>query len=119
MNASNIFELQINPDYTLIRFFNFVDALTVDRVKPTLQEKIPAGCKNIIIDLRDVNFLDSHGVGLFVSLLKQTHRNKGRVVFAGAGGQPASVLQMVGFNGALVTYCPTIDEAEIQLKKAV
>lgn len=111
MSTSNIFEIQTRHDYTLVRFFGFVDAATVQQIKPTLQKQIPAQVPNLVIDLREVGFLDSHGVGLFVSFLKQAHRNNGRIIFAGATGQPASVLQMVGLNGALVTYCATAREA--------
>lgn len=111
MNTSNIFEIQVRPDATLLRFFGFVDAGTVQQIRPVLQRQIPEHCLNLVVDLKDVGFLDSHGVGLFVSFLKQLHRNKGRIIFAGANGQPASVLQMVGLNGALVTYCPTVKEA--------
>lgn len=111
MNTSNIFEIQVKPELTLVRFFGFVDAATVQQIKPALQRQIPAQSYNLVIDLKDVGFLDSHGVGLFVSFLKQAHRNNGRIVFAGATGQPASVLQMVGLNGALVTYCANTAEA--------
>lgn len=111
MNISNIFEIQIQPDYTLIRFYGFVDASTVEKIRPALQKQMPELCRNLVIDLREVGFLDSHGVGMFVSLLKQVHKNKGRMAFATAKGQPASVLQMVGFNNGMVNYCPTVQEA--------
>lgn len=111
MYASNIFEIQIQPQWTLIRFFGFVDASTVQQLKPSLQSQIPRQNRNIIVDLKEVGFLDSHGVGLFVSLLKQVHRNKGSMLIACASGQPASVLQMVGLNGTLVTYCDSVNEA--------
>jgi len=111
MNAHNIFEIQPAQDYTLIRFYGFIDASTVQQIRPVLQRQLPEHSANLIVDMREVGFLDSHGVGLFVSLLKQAHRNKGRMVFAAAKGQPSSVLQMVGFNGGLVSYCPTLNDA--------
>ena len=111
MVTGSIFEIQPRQDYTLVRFFGFVDAATVLQIKPAIQRQMPESCANIVIDLKGVGFLDSHGVGLFVSFLKQAHRQKGRIVFAGATGQPASVLHMVGLNGALVTYCETVKEA--------
>lgn len=111
MNASNIFEIRVERSYTLVRFFGFVDASTVQQIKPALQRQIPTQCKNIVIDLAKAGFLDSHGVGLFVSLLKQAHKNGGRIVFSGASGQPASVLKMVGFNGDIVTYSNDLEAA--------
>ncbi|MFN7114360.1 MAG: STAS domain-containing protein [Alphaproteobacteria bacterium] len=111
MNINNIFEIQPAADYTLIRFYGFIDASTVQQIRPALQRQLPEHSSNLIVDMREVGFLDSHGIGLFVSLLKQAHKNKGRLAFAAAKGQPASVLKMVGFNGGLVSYCPTLNDA--------
>jgi anti-anti-sigma factor len=105
--------LKIQPasDYTLIRFYGFIDAATVQQIRPALQRQLPEHSANLIVDMREVGFLDSHGIGLFVSLLKQAHKKKGRLAFAAAKGQPSSVLKMVGFNGGLVSYCPTLNHA--------
>ncbi len=111
MNTGNIFEIQPAPDYTLIRFYGFIDASTVLQIRPALQRQLPDDAANLIVDMRDVGFLDSHGIGLFVSLLKQAHQNQGRLAFAAAKGQPASVLKMVGFNGGLVSYCASLNDA--------
>lgn len=111
MRTGNIFEIQTQPDFTLVRFYGFIDAATVQQIRPALRCQLPEDTANLVIDLCHVSFLDSHGIGLFVSLLKQSHRHKGKLAFAGAKGQPASVLQMVGFNGGLVSYCPTWQEA--------
>lgn len=117
MTTNSVFEIQVQSQFTLVRFFGFVDAATVEQMRPSLQSQIPAQSRNIIIDLKDVSFLDSHGVGLFVSLLKQAHKNGGKVYLAAATGQPASVLRMVGFNGTLVTYCPNVNDVYVQLGK--
>ena len=77
----------------------------------------PGRTAHIIVDLQRVAFLDSHGVGLFVSLLKRCHRNQGRLFVAGATGQPASVLKMVGLNASLVTYCNSGDEAALRVAR--
>ncbi len=110
-NPRSLFEVQQQGPYTLVRFYGFIDASTVAQIRPVLQTQLSEDVRNIVVDLREVGFLDSHGVGLFVSLLKQAHKNNGRIVFAAARGQPSSVLQMVGFNGAMVTYCHDIQEA--------
>ena len=112
MMGDNLFEIQNTPDYALIRFSGFVDASTVAQARPVVQAQVPATCANFVVDLTGVDFLDSHGVGLFVSLLKRAHLNRGRVIIAGAEGQPSSVLQMVGFNGDLVAYCKNTEDAK-------
>ena len=110
-STASLFEIQNNPAYTLVRFFGFIDAAMVEKVKPVIQNGLPSDCARLIIDLEKVDFLDSHGVGMFVSLLKKVHHNQGKLYIAGTEGQPASVLQMVGFNGPLVRYCANANEA--------
>lgn len=112
MTETGFFEIQAAPQYALITFRGELDANAVLQARPALLEKIPPACPNFIIDLTSVDFLDSHGVGLFVSLLKRAHQNHGRIAIAGAQGQPSSVLHMVGFNGALVSYCTNASEAK-------
>ncbi len=111
MMSGHMFEIQLRPQYALVRLGGFVDAAAAEKIKPVLQQQLPVGTGNIIVDLSGVEFLDSHGVGLFVSLLKRAHMNNGKLVLAAAGGQPAAVLQMVGFNGALVLYVRSMDDA--------
>lgn len=101
----NVFEIQNRPDCTIVHLFGQIDAAVVQEVKPLLQEKIPANCVHLVIDLEKVDFLDSHGIGLFVTLLRKVHGNNGSLIFAGAEGQPASVLQMVGFSRPYVSFC--------------
>lgn len=116
-NTASQFEIQNQPEFSVIRFFNFVDAGTIEHIHPLITEKIPAACVNIIIDLEKVEFLDSHGVGFFVSLLKKAHGNKGRLFFSGATAQPASVLNMVGFNGPHIVHCKNFQQARDILEK--
>jgi len=111
MNINSILEIENNPKFSIIRIFGFVDAATVDKIKPVVNAKLPPDCTQIIIDLEKVGFLDSHGIGFFVSLLKKVHAAKGRLIFVCARNQPASVLEMVGFNSSLVTYCDTLEQA--------
>ena len=111
MMSGHMFEIQLRPQYALVRLGGFIDAAAAEQIKPVLQQQLPVTVGNIIVDLSGVEFLDSHGVGLFVSLLKRAHINNGKLVLAGALGQPGAVLQMVGFNGALVAYVPKVEDA--------
>lgn len=107
----NVFEVQNTAGWSELRLFGQVDAAIVQEMRPLLQDKIPANCSRLIVDLGKVDFLDSHGVGLFVSLLKKVHGNNGRLFFAGADGQPAAVLKMVGFTRPYVAFCHDAAEA--------
>lgn len=112
MNIHSVLKIENAGAHSTIRFFGFVDAGLIEKARPIVQAELPESCRNIIVDLSDVEFLDSHGVGFFASLLKKAHGRKGRLFFVAADGQPAAVLKMVGFSGDNVTYCETTAEAE-------
>ncbi len=112
MNIGHKLEIELNDAFSTIRFFGYVDAATTEDARGVIAAKIPENSGNIVIDLAQVEFLDSHGVGLFVSLLKKAHKNGGRLFIISAEGQPASVLNIVGFNNTLVTYCENMQQAK-------
>ena len=90
-----------------------IDAYSVsqfrDTINNTLQEIIDT--KGIIINLKDVSFIDSHAVGLFVSILKHAHAAQIKLAFINVGEQPKSILKIVGFNEDIVCYAKDVNEA--------
>jgi anti-anti-sigma factor len=115
MSHKNSFEIQPRPDAVVIRFFDQVDANTVELTKHFIQKLVPIDASNLIVDLKHVKFIDSHGIGFFVSLLKRAHKNDGHLFFVAAAGQPASVLEMVGFTSQYVSYAEDVATAEKQI----
>jgi len=115
MTENQIVELKKEAKYSIIKFFEFVDVSTIEKARPIIKEQLPKDTSIIAIDLSDTEFLDSHGIGFFVSILKKAHAKEGRLFFCGARNQPAAVLKMVGFNETLVTYCENVDEVEKHL----
>lgn len=119
MNNDKIVEIINGNDFSIIKFFNFIDVSTIEKARVIIAEELPNKCAQIIIDLENTDFLDSHGVGFFVSLLKRTHARNGHLFFSGAHDQPLSVLKMVGFNGNLVTYCDNVKQAADIIQNSV
>ena len=117
MNTGGILEVQNNPEFSVIRISGFIDAATVERIKPVVTAELSADCTNIVMDLEKVEFLDSHGIGFFVSLLKRVNARQGKLVFCSVCPQPVSVLNMVGFNNKLITYCDSFRQAQALLGK--
>ena len=101
----------------VIRFTEDLDVENVLDLRAQINRSTDETTRSYLIDLSGVEFLDSHGVGFFVSLLKKIHGRKGLLIFSGARDQPASVLNMVGFNSTLVTYCDSLLQARTLLEK--
>lgn len=117
MTAAQPITIDNQPLFSVVAFSGYVDAATAEQARQIAAVQISSGCKNIIVDLTTVEFLDSHGVGFLVSLLKRAHQNGGHLFIAGADGQPAAVLNMVGLNDSLVTYCHDLPEAQSMVAK--
>lgn len=56
-----------------------VDVYTAPRLKEELVSVIDGGCSNIIVDMEQVGFIDSSGLGVLVSALRRAREREGVV----------------------------------------
>jgi anti-sigma B factor antagonist len=61
-----------------------IDSLSAGLIKEKIQAQIEARYFNFIVDLTQVKFMDSAGLGVLVSGLKTCNKNGGDLVLAGA-----------------------------------
>lgn len=99
------------PDYTIILLQGEIDIAAATDLRDAIGNAIGETARTYYLDFTRVTFLDSHGVGLLVHVLKKVHAHDGNLVFTGLGGQPASVLKMVGFNDKIVSFAPSLSVA--------
>lgn len=97
-------------DIAILKFLCELDASSALHVQNAMKKLLQDDTRSFVIDLHDVTFLDSHGVGLFAMLLRHAHTKNGFLAFCGAEGQPKSVLKMVGFD-EMVKYYDTVEDA--------
>jgi anti-sigma B factor antagonist len=62
---------------TLVDVGGEIDVYTAPRLRERLVELINSGHHNLIIDLEDVDFLDSTGLGVLVGALKRVRAHQG------------------------------------------
>jgi anti-sigma B factor antagonist len=56
-----------------------IDVYTAPKLKAELVGLIDAGCTNVVVDLENVSFIDSSGLGVLVSALRRAHERDGAV----------------------------------------
>ena len=54
------------------------------------------GCKNLILDLSGVDFMDSSGIGVVLGRYKKLSKTGGRICISGCSGHMEKVLGMAG-----------------------
>jgi len=78
-----------------LRLRGDLDLLATPDFKEHLNRVVPSAPR-LVIDLSDVEFIDSAGMGLLCSALKRMRSSDKDCQFVGAQGQPLRLLQISG-----------------------
>ena len=64
-------------------------------IEAAIKRLIEQGARKLIVDLSDVNYIDSSGIGMLVACAGQMEQSRGRMRIAGAAGAVAKAFQIV------------------------
>lgn len=67
-----------------------------------------AGCKCVVLDFRELQFLSSEGLRTLLGLSKRIHAGGGKLVFTGVRGPIRDMFDIAGFLDAF----PVVDHVE-------
>ncbi|ARK28617.1 STAS domain-containing protein [Halalkalibacter krulwichiae] len=104
MNLS--IRLEADNDTTVLYLAGEVDAYTAPKLREELLPLTELG-KNVKVDLTDVHYIDSTGLGIFIGALKATHIHKGNLVLTGMSDRIKRLFTITGLNEVI-----TIEEGE-------
>ncbi|MEO6021461.1 MAG: STAS domain-containing protein [Knoellia sp.] len=98
-------------DVTVVTVSGEVDVYTAPQLRSALEERIAAGHTALVVDLEDVGFLDSTGLGVLVGRLKAVKKVDGwlRVVCTNE-----RIVRLFGITG-LDQVLPIFDSVESAL----
>jgi anti-sigma B factor antagonist len=74
------------PDTFVVTVRGEVDLTALPRLKPVLNDAVRSGLARVLIDLCDVSFLDSTGLGLLMNALRRLEYVDRRLLIACAEG---------------------------------
>jgi anti-sigma B factor antagonist len=87
-----------------------VDAHNSDDLKKEIKNLFEAGKKNVLVDLKDVRFIDSSGLGALVSGFKNSIAHQGTMKLSMLQPQVKSMFELTRLNRVFDIY-PTTDDA--------
>lgn len=83
----------------LMKISGRIDSYSAPKIDQALQALITDDHHNIVVDLKDVTFISSSGILLFVSIQRRFLRqNRGKLVFSGISKLVYSAFELSGFN---------------------
>jgi anti-sigma B factor antagonist len=104
-----------SADYTVCRPTGELDAYTVGQFRESLAEL--AGAERLLIDLSDVPFMDSAGLGALIGGIRRTREAGGDVAVACSRPTLTRLLHTTGFD-RIVPVTETVEEAASALATA-
>ena len=99
---------------TVVRVGGVLDLATAPDLKACLQQAIQDGARNIVLDIADVQFIDSSALGALVSIYKELQPRSGRLCLAAVPPLVLRVLRLTSVD-RLVTVYDSVEAAEQDL----
>jgi anti-sigma B factor antagonist len=91
-------------DVTVFSLKGNLDALTAPMLKKEIEALLSARKIHVVFDLRELDLIDSSGVGAIVSLFKRVRTLQGDVKIACLQGQPAEIFKLLRLDRAFEIF---------------
>ncbi len=85
-------------EQTIISLSGEIDAYTVTKLKETFSTTMNSEGQDVIVDLEEVTYMDSTGLGVFVSALKTAKENDGELKLVNVQDRVYRLFQITGLN---------------------
>lgn len=99
-----------NNDCAVVQITGEVDVYTAPQLRERVVDLIGSGFIHLIADLRDVEFLDSTGIGALVGSLRRVRTHDGSLMLVTTSARILDIFKITGLNNAFAIY-PSIAEA--------
>lgn len=97
-------------DVTVVHVAGEIDVYTAPLLREVLDKQIAAGRTKLVVDLEQVTFMDSTGLGVLVGRLKLVRGQNGSLRIVSAQDRILKVFKITGLDKVFHIY-PTVDEA--------
>jgi anti-sigma B factor antagonist len=93
----------------VLRIAGDVDGYTAPELRQQLIDLVDKGTRHIVADLREVDFLDSTGLGALVGGLKRMRLRQGSLELVVSGGRVMQLFDITGLSRAFVLHKSILD----------
>ena len=116
--ASTALDLQVTTTttttagYTVVEVGGEIDLHTAPALRDCLNQTIDAGSRRLVVDLRQVSFIDSIGLGVLIGVRRRllTHAgHEGSIHLVCAEGLMLRVLRITGLDGTFALHATLAD----------
>ncbi len=97
--------------YTLVEVAGEIDAASAPELRKCLHQRIDAGSRQLVVDLRQVSFIDSMGLGVLLGAKRRLrgHGPDGGIQLVCADGLVLRILRVSGLDGVFPLHATLTD----------
>lgn len=108
-------EIEDEGDHHILRPVGDLDVYTVGSLRDAISTLIDEGTAKVVVDLDDVPFMDSSGLGALMGGVRRMREAGGDLAVACTREQHLKLFSITGF-GEGVSIAPTVEEAAAGLR---
>lgn len=94
----------VHKDLTLIAVKGFIDTNTAPEFERTFQTVLGQNKYNLIVDLKDVNYISSVGWGMFIGEIKRIRGQKGNLFLANMSPEVEEAYQLLELHSIIKAF---------------
>lgn len=106
----NIDTTVVGSKVAVVRLDGRLNMVSAQRLRQALDEVVESGTPFIVVDMTDVAFMDSSGLGALIGSLKRARERQGDLRLCAVTDQVATVLKLTNLDRVLRLY-PTVEAA--------
>jgi anti-sigma B factor antagonist len=110
MQAFQLETIQAGADSAVLRVAGEVDAYTAPQLRERVIRLLADGEVHIVVDMREVEFLDSTGLGALVGSLKRARMQDGSLKLIMGSGRILHIFRLTDLSKAFAIH-PSVAEA--------
>ncbi len=83
--------------FSVIELRGYLDAHTAPELEDTFQKLLDAHKYNIVVNCRDLSYISSAGLGVFMAYIEDVRKNKGDIKLTNMSPKVYNVFDLLGF----------------------
>lgn len=96
MNLEIIHKIKANKDYLFLK--GEIDVYTAEKLKEALIPLTNIEKSDVVVDLSQVSYIDSTGLGIFIGALKATHQHESSLKLIGMTERTRRLFRITGLD---------------------
>jgi anti-sigma B factor antagonist len=100
----NIVSRSPNPETRVLNVAGEIDVYTSSQLKEQVLNTIADGVRHLVLNLSQVEYLDSTGLGVLISALKHLRESQGNLIIVGPSSRITRIFEITGLYKIFTIY---------------